>query len=132
MMGLITILMKSMYAASKDALEGYFKTFHFEVSQFNIKVSMVEPRWAKTNLGTNMIAIDGNIAEYKNYKVQVNKYIKNGMTEGDDPSVIVNKIIKVINVKNPKFQNIVEKMAGMVLFLTITPIKCLKMLYIKA
>lgn len=117
MMGLITIPMKSMYAASKHALEGYFKTLRFEVSQFNIKVSMVEPMWAKTNLGANMIAIDGNIAEYKNYKVQVNKYIKSGMAEGDDPSIIVNKIIKVINTKNPKFRNIVGKMAGMVLFL---------------
>lgn len=117
MMGLITIPMKSMYAASKHALEGYFKTLRFEVSQFNIKVSMVEPMWAKTNLGTNMISVDGNIAEYKNYKGQVNKYIKNGMAEGDDPSVIVNKIIEVINAKNQKFRNIVGKMAGMVLFL---------------
>ena len=58
-----------------------------------------------------------NIAEYKNYKGQVNKYIKNGMAQGDDPSVIVNKIIEVINAKNPKFRNIVGKMAGMVLFL---------------
>ncbi len=117
MMGLITIPMKSMYAASKHALEGYFKTLRFEVSQFNIKVSMIEPMWAKTNLGANMIAIDGNIAEYKNYKKQVNKYIKNGMAEGDEPSLIVDKIIKVINAKDPKFRNIVGKMAGMVLFL---------------
>ena len=117
MMGLISIPMKSMYAASKHALEGYFKTLRFEVSQFNINVSMVEPMWAKTNIDTNGIAIDGNIAEYKNYKGQVNKYIKNGMEEGDDPSVIANKIIKVINAKNPKFRNIVGKMAGMVLFL---------------
>ena len=39
------------------------------------------------------------------------------MAGGDDPSVIVNKIIEVINAKNPKFRNIVGKMAGMVLFL---------------
>ena len=39
------------------------------------------------------------------------------MAEGDDPSVIVNKIIEVINAKKPKFRNIVGKMAGMVLFL---------------
>ena len=39
------------------------------------------------------------------------------MAEGDDPSVIVNKIIEVINAKNPKFRNIVGKTAGMVLFL---------------
>ena len=117
MMGLISIPMMSMYAASKHALEGYFKTLRFEVSQFNIKVSMVEPMWAKTNIGTNMVSVDGNTAEYKNYKEQVNKYIKKGMAEGDEPSVIVNKIIKVINTKNPKFRNSVGKMAGMILFL---------------
>ena len=117
MLGLITIPMMSMYAASKHALEGYFKTLRFEVAQFNIKVSMVEPMWAKTNIGANMISVDGNIAEYKNYKERVNKYIKNGMADGDEPSVIVNKIIKVINAKKPKFRNVVGKMAGMVLFL---------------
>lgn len=73
--------------------------------------------WAKTNLGTNMISIDGDIEEYKNYKIQVNKYIKNGMAEGDAPAIIVNKIIAVMNAKTPKFRNIVGKMAGMVLFL---------------
>ena len=47
----------------------------------------------------------------------MNKYIKNSLANGDESSVIVNKIIKVINDKNPKFRNIVGKMAGMVLFL---------------
>ena len=117
MMGLLSLPMHPIYAASKHALEGFFKSLRFEVSQFNIKVSMVEPMWAKTNIGTNMIAIDGNITEYSNYKGQVNKYIKNGLANGDEPSLIVNKIIKVINAKNPKFRNIVGKMAGMVLFL---------------
>ncbi|MFB9110017.1 SDR family NAD(P)-dependent oxidoreductase [Flavobacterium gyeonganense] len=117
MMGLISLPMHPIYAASKHALEGFFESLRFEVSQFNIKVSMVEPMWAKTNIGKNMIAVDGNISEYRNYKEQVNHYIKNGLANGEEPSVIVDKIIKVINTKNPKFRNIVGKMAGMVLFL---------------
>lgn len=117
MMGLIGLPNKSIYSASKHALEGFFKSLRFEVSQFNIKVNMVQPMWAKTNLGTNMISVDGDLTEYKNYKEQVNKYIKNSMAEGDDPTIIVNKIIDVINAKTPKFRNIVGKMAGMVLLL---------------
>ncbi|GGA72669.1 short-chain dehydrogenase/reductase [Flavobacterium palustre] len=117
MMGLLSLPMHPIYAASKHALEGFFKSLRFEVSQFNINVSMVQPMWAKTNIGTNMISVDGNIPEYKNYKEQVNKYIKNGLANGDEPSIIVNKIIKVINAKKPKFRNIVGKMAGIVLFL---------------
>lgn len=116
-MGLIGLPSKSIYSASKHALEGYFKSLRFELNQFNIKVNMVQPMWAKTNLGTNMISANGNIAEYKDHKVQVNKYIKNSMTEGEDPSIIVIKIIEVINAKNPKFRNLVGKMAGMILFL---------------
>lgn len=116
-MGLIGLPNNSVYAASKHALEGYFKSLRFEVSQFNVKVSMVQPMWAKTNIGSNMISASGNIAEYKQYKEQVNKYIKNSLAEGNDPSVIVNAIIKIINTKNPKFRNLVGKMAGMILFL---------------
>jgi short-subunit dehydrogenase len=117
MMGLISLPMKPIYAASKHALEGYFKSLRFELNQFNIKVSMLQPMWAKTSLGDNMIAVEGDIAEYNHFKEQTNKYIKNSIAEGDEPALIVNKIIKVINAKNPKFRNIVGKMAGMVLFL---------------
>ncbi len=116
-MGLIGLPNKSIYSASKHALEGFFKSLRFELSQFNIKVNMVQPMWAKTNLGSNMISANGNIAEYKQYKEQVNKYIKNSMAEGDDPSIIVDAIIKIISAKNPKFRNLVGKMAGMILFL---------------
>jgi short-subunit dehydrogenase len=117
MMGLISLPMKPIYAASKHALEGFFKSLRFEVSQFNIKVSMIQPMWAKTNLGANMIAVNGNITEYSQFKEQTNNYIKNSMAEGDDPALIVTKIIKVINAQNPNFRNIVGKMAGFVLFL---------------
>ncbi len=117
MMGLVSLPMKPIYAASKHALEGFFKSLRFEVSQFNIKVSMIQPMWAKTSLGANMISVNGDIIEYRQFKEQTNKYIKNSIAEGDEPALIVNKIIKVINAKNPKFRNIVGKMAGMVLFL---------------
>jgi short-subunit dehydrogenase len=117
MMGLISLPLKPIYAASKHALEGFFKSLRFEVNQFNIKVSMIQPMWAKTNLGTNMISVIGNITDYSQFKEQTNKYIKNSMAEGDEPALIVNKIIQMINNKNPKFRNIVGKMAGMILFL---------------
>lgn len=117
MMGLISLPMKPIYAASKHALEGFFKSLRFEVNQFNVKVSMIQPMWAKTNLGTNMISVNGNITDYTQFKEQTNKYIKNSMAEGDEPALIVNKIIQVIKAKNPKFRNIVGKMAGMILFL---------------
>ena len=51
-MGLITLPGGAYYAASKHALEGYFKALRFEINEF-IKVSMVEPVGFKTNIVTN-------------------------------------------------------------------------------
>src|SRR5437667_187250 len=46
--GLISLPSAAYYAASKHALEGYFKALRFELNQFNIQVSMVEPMGFKT------------------------------------------------------------------------------------
>lgn len=116
-MGLIGLPCKSMYSASKHALEGYFKSLRFEVNQFNIKVNMVEPMWSKTNLGSNTIASNGNIADYEQYKERVKAYFEKSMSEGEDPDTVVNVIIKLINSQNSKYRNLVGKMAGMILLL---------------
>ena len=52
-LGLIGHPNVSYYSASKHALEGYFKSLRFELNQFNIKISMIEPTYFKTNLGEN-------------------------------------------------------------------------------
>ncbi len=57
--GLISLPGVAYYAASKHALEGYFKALRFELNQFNIKVSMVEPMGFKTNIGTSAVAAKG-------------------------------------------------------------------------
>jgi short-subunit dehydrogenase len=47
-MGLLNFPSAAYYGASKHALEGYFKSLRFELNEFNIKVSMVEPMGFKT------------------------------------------------------------------------------------
>lgn len=116
-MGLIGLPNKSVYTASKHALEGYFKSLRFELSQFNIKVNMVQPMWAKTNLGANTISVSGDIPDYQQYKKQVNAYIKKSIAEGEDPEIVVKVIEKLIDTKSSKFRNPVGKMSKMILFL---------------
>jgi short-subunit dehydrogenase len=57
MVGLIGPPNLSYYSASKHAVEGYFKSLRFELKQFNINVSVVEPGWFKTNLGLNALSV---------------------------------------------------------------------------
>lgn len=108
----------SYYTASKHAVEGYFKSLRFELNQFNIKVSMVEPVWFKTNLGQNAVAAaKSGIADYDSYRKLVNAATQKGLDEAEAPDAVVSTIAKLIDAEEPKFSNPVGKMTGMILFL---------------
>ncbi|MGX8882471.1 SDR family NAD(P)-dependent oxidoreductase [Methylovorus sp. SPW-M1] len=108
----------SFYTASKHAVEGYFKSLRFELSQFNIKVSMVEPMWFKTNLGNHAVTAGNNsISDYNAYRIRANAATKKGMDDAEAPDAVVKMISCLIKAKHPRFSNPVGKMTGMVLFL---------------
>jgi NAD(P)-dependent dehydrogenase (short-subunit alcohol dehydrogenase family) len=108
----------SFYAASKHAVEGYFKSLRFELNPFNITVSMVEPVWFKTNLASNAIkATAGSISDYDSYRRKANLATQKGIDEAEAPDAVVAKITNLISAKDPKFSNPVGKMVGMFLFL---------------
>jgi len=108
----------SYYSASKHAVEGYFKALRFELNDFNIKVSMVEPVWFKTNLGENAVSSKSvNIADYDAYRKQVRAATQKGMDEAEAPDAVVGTITRIIETREPKFSNPVGKMTGMILFL---------------
>jgi NAD(P)-dependent dehydrogenase (short-subunit alcohol dehydrogenase family) len=108
----------SFYAASKHAVEGYFKSLRFELNPFNIKVSMVEPVWFRTNLGSNAIkATAGTISDYDSYRRQANAATQKGIDDAEKPDAVVKKIADLIAAEDPKFSNPAGKMTGMFLFL---------------
>lgn len=108
----------SYYSASKHAVEGYFKALRFELNDFNIKVSMVEPVWFKTSLADNAVtSTSGKIADYDSYRKQVRAATQKGIDEAEAPDAVISTISKIIATKEPKFSNPVGKMTGMILFL---------------
>lgn len=108
----------SFYSASKHAVQGYFKSLRFELDQFNIKVSMVEPVWFKTNLAHNAVtASQTNIADYNTYRRKADAATQKGIDEAESSDAVVNTIHRLIGTPQPKFSNPVGKMTGMILFL---------------
>ncbi len=108
----------SYYTASKHAVQGFFKSLRFELNQFNIKVSMVEPVWFKTKLGHHAVsAAIGSIADYDAYRKQAKAATQKGIDEAEAPDAVVRTIAKLISTREPKFSNPVGKMTGMMLFL---------------
>lgn len=53
-----------LYSASKHALEGLSETLDHEVRQFGIRVTLVQPAYARTRLGANTPLVAGPLADY--------------------------------------------------------------------
>jgi len=107
--GLIGLPNVAYYSASKHALEGYFKSLRFELNQFNIKVSMVEPMGFKTNIGENAVESKGEINDYDKFRQKINAFRKQQFEKAPGPEPVVNTVLKIVKEKNPKFSYPVGK-----------------------
>lgn len=116
-MGLIAFPNASYYAASKHALEGYFKSLRFELSEFNITISMVEPMGFKTGILTNSIAAQEKISDYDVYRNKITKFSKKIFDEAPEPTPVINAILKLVEDPKPNFRNPVGKGASIILTL---------------
>jgi short-subunit dehydrogenase len=116
-LGLIGHPNVSYYSASKHALEGYFKSLRFELSQFNIRVSMIEPTYFKTNLGENATVSHEEISDYDTFRQKIDMYTGSAIENAPKPDAVVNTVMKIINEKRPRFSYPIGK--GTSLFLTL-------------
>ncbi|POS00744.1 NADP-dependent 3-hydroxy acid dehydrogenase YdfG [Flavobacterium croceum DSM 17960] len=116
-MGLLNFPSAAYYGASKHALEGYFKSLRFELNEFNIKVSMVEPMGFKTGIISNSFEAESKINDYDNYRNKIERFSKDIFEKSPEPTPVINTIIKLIEDSNPTFSHPVGK--GASLFLAI-------------
>lgn len=114
-LGLIGLPNVAYYSASKHSLEGYFKVLRFELSGFNIKVSMVEPLAFKTNIGNSAVPSEIKINDYDLFRKQSAAFSKELFDKAPSPEPVVDTVIKIIDQKDPKFNFPVGKGASFIL-----------------
>jgi short-subunit dehydrogenase len=102
--GLIPVPFQSYYAASKHALEGFFKTLRIEIKSFNIKISIVEPGFFKTNLHNTFEYASSSIADYDKIRDNALGVFTMSIEHGETPERIAGVILKILNSKNPRFR----------------------------
>jgi NADP-dependent 3-hydroxy acid dehydrogenase YdfG len=113
--GLISLPGGAYYAASKHALEGYFKALRFELNDFNVKVCMVEPMAFKTNIVTNSRVAETSIADYDPYRKKLQAYTKDLFAKSPEPTPVIKVVRKLVDEKAPKFNHPVGKGASVIL-----------------
>jgi short-subunit dehydrogenase len=115
--GLISLPNVAYYAASKHALEGYFKSLRFELYQFNIQVSMVEPMGFKTNIGTSAVTAKGDIKDYDSFRKKIIAFTKQEFDKAAAPEPVIDTVLKIVKEAKPKYSYPVGKGASMILTL---------------
>jgi short-subunit dehydrogenase len=113
--GLISLPGGAYYAASKHALEGYFRSLRFELNEFNIKVCMVEPMAFKTSIVSNSMVAENRISDYDGYRKKLQAYTKDLFAKSPEPAPVIDTVIRLVENSEPKFNHPVGKGASVIL-----------------
>lgn len=94
---------RSIYSASKGALELVTEAFRMELKDFNIKMTNIAPGDFATNIaaGRYHAPLLENSPYKKPYGDTLN-LINSHVDSGSDPILMAQAVLKVINTKNPK------------------------------
>jgi short-subunit dehydrogenase len=106
--GIIALPYRSLYSASKFAVEGLTESLSMEVSQFGVKVSVISPGDLKTNINQNRAeAMLPDESPYKDLFQQHIEEIKSEMDQSMDPDVIGELALKILKSNKPKLRYLI-------------------------
>jgi short-subunit dehydrogenase len=102
--GLMGLPFQGYYSAAKFALEGFSEALRMEVSQFNIKVVLINPGDFHTSNSANRrnyLAPTGTEDDYKKQFEISLAQIEKDESKGWQPVILAKKIVKIVECKNP-------------------------------
>jgi len=107
--GLMGLPFLGFYTASKYAIEGYTETLRHEVRTFNIRVSLIEPSFFKTDLARSTQRSADPIKDYSAMHERAIQASDQSVQEGDNPDRVAELILSVIKSKYPRLRYRVGK-----------------------
>jgi NAD(P)-dependent dehydrogenase (short-subunit alcohol dehydrogenase family) len=102
--GFLPMPYQGIYAASKHALEGYSESLDHEVRQFGVRVSVIEPGFARTNIGQNSQLASQPLAAYDNDRNRIITAIRESIAKGEDPVRVASVILEALTSVSPRLR----------------------------
>lgn len=94
----------ALYAATKHAVEGYSESLDHELRTLGIRVSLIEPANTSTQFDANLVPADSMLDDYREARSAVAKRMTEMVTEGDQPGVIADAVLKAASAHRPKLR----------------------------
>lgn len=102
--GLIGAPGQGFYSASKFALEGYSEALSVELDPFNVKVSLIEPGYFKTNFNDAMLEPTSTYADYDTVRDVIRSSVSQAIAHGDNPEKVAQMIVSVAQSQSPRLR----------------------------
>ncbi len=72
--GKIAAPLRTSYAASKHALQGFFESLRSEVHMYNIHITILSPGYTRTKVAFNALTAEGNLNKKEDPKINAGMY----------------------------------------------------------
>jgi NAD(P)-dependent dehydrogenase (short-subunit alcohol dehydrogenase family) len=104
LVGLVGVPLLPLYTASKFALEGYSESLRYELSDFGIWVSLIEPSWVRTGLGAAAQQASGPIPAYDHLRVAALAAIGDRIEGGLPPARVAEAVLRAVRDRRPRLR----------------------------
>ena len=102
--GLAGSPLEGFYTAAKFALEGYTESLRLEVREFNIKVSILDAGFFKTNIGSNAKAPSRPLTAYDEQRKKVGSVRQTRRKIALLPAVFAEAVLRIVKSNSPRFR----------------------------
>ena len=107
--GTFPVPFEGYYGAAKAALMAYSEVLRQELKTLGINVSVVEPGFFRTNLGSTRVAAAKPISDYDEMRKRAHAALAESFNEGGDPQEVADTIVKIIESSTPRLHYPVGK-----------------------
>jgi NAD(P)-dependent dehydrogenase (short-subunit alcohol dehydrogenase family) len=104
LVGLTGVPLLSLYSASKFALEGYSESLRYELRDFGIPVSLIEPGFVRTGLGDHARRAASPVPAYDGVRGPAFAAIAERIEAGMAPGRVAEAVLRAVRARRPRLR----------------------------
>lgn len=93
-LGLIPSPFSAHYSSTKHAIEGYSESLDHEVRAFNVRVTVIEPAFTRSDFDQNALEPDAMIDAYNQARADARAVVRDAMLTADPVDVVAKTVVR--------------------------------------